>query len=265
MFTIEQATEILGRNALVENIDSVPKGHIRIETGFLYPDGSSIDVFLENHPNMLSVTRPKLTDFGGTWAWLQTLDMRLNKSPTQKLFFNKIMEIYGCRLNGSSIELELNDLTDLPMGIMKLGQACLRTADTIYTKRFRLQNGFNQDVEEFILEVAPDYESGAAIPLRTGEVIKVDFKVKGMRVDTAIQTLASGNAQYAHQRAVEINARWDDLRDLSEWTGAGNQCLTVFDDASNVYDPQDIARLERKSTVLPLSDTENLSAFLRAA
>lgn len=175
------------------------------------------------------------------------------------------MEVYGCNLNGSSIELQLNDLTDLPMGIMKLGQACLRTADTIYTKRLRLQNSFNQDVEEFILEVAPEYESGAAIPLRTGNIIKVDFRVHGVRVDTAIQTLASGNAQYAHHRAVDINALWDDLRDLSEWQNAGNQCLTIFDDASNVYDPQDIARLERKSTVLPLSDTENLATFLRAA
>lgn len=265
MFTVAQAEEFLGQNALVAGIDSVPKGHIRIETGFLYPDGSSIDVFLENNPGMLDVTRPKLTDFGGTWAWLQTLDMKPNKSPTQKLFFNKIMEVYGCCLVGSSIELQLDRLEELPMGIMKLGQACLRTADTIYTKRFRLQNGFNQEVEEFILEVASEYEPGAAIPLRSGEIIKVDFKVKGIKVDTAIQTLASGNAQYAHQRAVEINARWDDLRELSEWLGTGNQCLTVFDDSSNVYDSQDIARLERKSTVLPLSDTENLSVLLRAA
>lgn len=76
-----------------------------------------------------------------------------------------------------------------------------------------------------------------------------------------LQKRLAGNAQCA----VGINARWDDLRDLSDWTTQGNQCLTVFDDSSDVYDMQDIKRLERKSLVLPLSDTETLSTVLRAA
>jgi hypothetical protein len=265
MFTVEQVKQSIGQNALIEDVDTVPKGHIRIATGFLYPDGSSIDVFIEKPKTTTAPQSPKLTDFGGTWSWLQNLEMRPNKSPVQKLHFNRIMEVYGCQLKGAAIELELASLTDLPVGIIRLGQACLRTADMIYTKRLRLQNSFNQDVEEIISEIAANYEPGVLIPLRTGAAIKIDFRVRGQRVETAVQTLASGNSQYAHQRAVEINARWDDLRELSEWANQGNQCLTVFDDSSNVYDLQDIRRLERKSVVLPISDTETLTSVLRAA
>ena len=43
---------------------------------------------------------------------------------------------------------------------------------------------------------------------------------------------------------------------MSDWTQRGNQCLTLFDDSSNVYDRQDLRRLERKSTVLPASEVE---------
>lgn len=267
MFTVEQIKNSVGQNALIEHVDTVPKGHIRIATGFMYPDGSSIDVFLEQERGGSNemAQRPKLTDFGGTWSWLQNLEMRPNKTPAQKLHFNKIMEVYGCQLSGAAIELQLANLTDLPLGIIRLGQACLRTADMIYTKRLRLQNSFNQDVEELISEIAANYEPGGFIPLNTGAAIKIDFKVRGQRAETAIQTLASGNSQYAHQRAVEINARWDDIRELSEWTNQGNQCLTIFDDNSNVYDLQDIRRLERKSIVLPVSDTETLTSVLNAA
>ncbi len=265
MFTVQQIEKHLAHNALVAHIDTVPKGHIRIETGFLYPDGASIDVFLEQQNGLLEIHKPKLTDFGGTWSWLQNLEIKPNKSAMQKLYFNRIMELYHCTLKGAAIEYEVDTLDDLPGGIARLGQACLRTADLIYSKRLRVQNSFNQDVEDVIADIVTEYESSADIPLRTGNVVKVDFKTRGEKLETAIQTLSSGNVQYAHQRAVEINARWDDLRELSDWTTQGNQCITLFDDSVNVYDTQDLDRLERKSIVLPVSNVETLSSVLKAA
>jgi hypothetical protein len=265
VFTVQQVEKHLAHNALVAHIDAVPKGHIRIETGFLYPDGASIDVFLEQEDGLPVIQKPRLTDFGGTWSWLQNLEIKPNKSATQKLYFNRIMELYHCALRGAAIELEVDTLDDLPSGIARLGQACLRTADLIYSKRLRVQNSFNQDVEDVIADIVTEYESGSDIPLRTGSVVKVDFRTRGKKLETAIQTLSSGNGQYAHQRAVEINARWDDLRELSDWTNIGNQCVTVFDDSVDVYDSQDLDRLERKSVVLPASNVETLSSILKAA
>jgi len=181
-----------------------------------------------------------------------------------KLYFNRIMELYSCSFQGAAIQHDLESLDALPDGIVKIGQACLRTADLVYAKRFRSQSSFNQNVEDILADTTLEYEPGAEIALNEGKVVKVDFKVKGIRVETAVQTLSSGNTQYAHQRAVEINARWDDIRELSSWADQG-RCLTILDDTSDHYDDQDLDRLRRKSILLPFSAAEAISDVLKAA
>ena len=267
VFAVDIIKEKLGNNIFVQNINTVPKGHLRIETGFLYPDGSSIDVFLEQpDKNLLAINKPTLSDFGTTWSWLQNFEMKPNKSATQKIYFNSILENYNCKLNGAALETELEeDLSNLPVSIMRLGQACMRMADLIYSKRLKPQNNFNQDIEDLIVNIAPEYIANADIPLSNGKVVHVDFTVKGKKTESAIQTLSSANNQYAHIRAVDINARWDDLRDLSNWYDEGKQSITIFDDNFNSYDEQDLERLKRKSTLIPASNTETLAELLDAA
>jgi hypothetical protein len=266
MPTLQTINERLAGNVLIHSVDDVPRGHIRIETSFLYPDGSAIDVFLEQDNRLLpDIGGLTLTDFGSTWSWLQNLEIRPNKSATNRMHFDRILDLYGCRLNGSAIEQDVPDLDQLPAAIVQLGQACLRTADLIYSKRFRAQNNFNQDVETVISDLASDYQIGGEVPLRTGNIVKLDFRVRGRKHETAIITLSSGSEQAARNRAFDINARWDDLRDLSDWTQLGNQCVTVFDDDRNVYSMQDLNRLERKSILVPLSSPETLGSVLEAA
>jgi hypothetical protein len=92
-----------------------------------------------------------------------------------------------------------------------------------------------------------------------------DFRVRGITRETAILTLSSGDAQAAHNRANEINARWDDLYDASPWSQNGNQCVTIYNDDKTVYVKQDLRRLERKSIVVPISSVETLGSVLDAA
>ncbi len=68
------------------------------------------------------------------------------------------------------------------------------------------------------------------MPLRTGNIVRLDFRVRGSKHETAILTLSSGSEQAAHNRAVDIYTKWGDLHELSDWTESGNQCVTVFDD-----------------------------------
>ncbi|MGB4057418.1 MAG: DUF1828 domain-containing protein [Alphaproteobacteria bacterium] len=267
MFTIEEIKKKLEHSALVENIDALPKGHIRIATGFLYPDGSSIDVFLPQLGNgvLPNLHKPHLTDFGNTSSWLQNFEMKPNRTISQKTWFNRILELYRCRLNGAALECELENLDDISSGIVRLGQACLRTADLVYSKRFRAQSTFNQEVEETIASINNDYQTDAEIPLQTGNIIKVDFRIKGKQRETAVLTWPTGNSQSAHYRANEIYVRWDDIINRSDWTKMGGQCVTVLDDRSDIYDAKDLERLARKSIVLPFSNVETLSDVLRAA
>jgi hypothetical protein len=58
----------LAKHPLVKGIDVVPRGHVRIETALLYPDGGSIDVFIPG--DQLLFEEFDVTDFGQTTAWL---------------------------------------------------------------------------------------------------------------------------------------------------------------------------------------------------
>ena len=267
MNDLQTVANKLAHNALIQNIDTVSRGHIRIATGFMYPDGSSIDVFVKQpqQNELPELATPVLTDFGTTWSWLQDFNMRPDKTAARKKWFNSILSTYDCVTNGAAIEYELETLDDLPVAIIRLGQACLRSADLIYSKRYRAQSSFNYEVENVISEVNENYITDAEIPLNTGNVIKVDFCVPGKNKETAIQTLSTGNSQYAHHRANEIYVRWDEILGFSDWPERGNQCVTIFDDSTDVYDRKDLNRLERKSILLPFSDTTTLNDVLEAA
>jgi hypothetical protein len=65
-----EAERLVG-TALVRGVDLVPKGHTRIQTGFRYPDGSAIDLFLAKPAGLLAdVEDLRITDFGNTISWL---------------------------------------------------------------------------------------------------------------------------------------------------------------------------------------------------
>lgn len=95
MISIEDVLARTQGHALVLCVGTVPKGHIRIETVFQYPDGDGIDLFIR-------CDRPTLTlsDLGNTTMWLS----------------------YLFDTEGVLLEVELESLEDLLAGIEKLGQ-----------------------------------------------------------------------------------------------------------------------------------------------
>ncbi len=266
MFNVEDIKNVLGNNTLISGVDTVPKGHIRIETGFLYPDGSSIDVFLEQQNGLPNIHKPKLTDFGDTWSWLQNLDLKPTKTKSTQKHYERILELYRCTTAGAAIERELDTLDELAVGIVDLGQACLRTADLIYTKRQVSQNQFEEEVEDIIADMSIEYEPKFGIQGRNGNIIQVDFRVQGRGRESAVLTWGSSRQTSAvHQRAAEINTRWDYIKLQSDWLDRGNQCVTVYDDRiqdKDIYSTRDLDLLRLKSIVIAVSDTDDLKLAL---
>ena len=104
MVNVEDIRARTSGQPLVLSVDVVPKGHIRLETAFVYPDGGSIDLFLR-------CDRPTLTlsDLGQTATMLSHLwDMNME-----------------CDI----LEMELNSLDDLLAGLEKLGREAARITD----------------------------------------------------------------------------------------------------------------------------------------
>jgi hypothetical protein len=244
--------------SLVRSVDVVPRGHVRIGTSFLYPDGGAIDLFVVAQDPLFSTY--KLTDLGQTTSWLLDVQVRPWLSKKRQRFVEDALRLYGVTQSGGAFERPLASLDELMQGIVLLGQACVRVADLTYTRRSALTSVVTEQVEEVLSDAGLVYEANAELVGRQGARVRVDFVVEGARRRSALLTLASGNSSQAHVQANEIFARWYDL-DVPE---RAEQRVTVFDDRVDVYRDQDLKRLRSVSDVVALSDPGALADLLAA-
>ncbi len=258
MITLGNIKDRLDTHTLVRAIDPTKKGAFRLETAFLYPDGGSVDVFLiEDAPPQAAL---KLSDLGQTTSWLLDMQVKAWLSKKRQLFVEDALRNYGVVQSGGAFELPLESIDSLVDGIVRLGQACVRVSDLIYTRRCALQTGLDEELEEFLSNVGMPFDANVELVGRRGTSVRVDFVVIGARAQSAILGLASGSTSQAHVAANEIFRRWYDL-DTPDRT---EQRVTVFDDRYDVYRNDDLVRLRDLSDVVALSDRQSLQALLAA-
>ena len=116
----QQAVGLLGQVSLVRSADELPSGHVRIETPFKYPDGSSIDVFLE--PRTL-IDETRLSDLGQTTAWLLDLQVKPWLSKKRQAFVEDALRTYGVEQSGGELILLVPRPAELAEGVIRLAQA----------------------------------------------------------------------------------------------------------------------------------------------
>jgi hypothetical protein len=256
---IEQARAIVAGHGLVRAVDQLPRGHVRFETEFLYPDRSSVDLFLVQEEPLLAPR--KLSDLGQTLSWLSDLLVKPWLSKSRQALLEGALLACGARQEGGALELSIESVEhDLLPGIVLLGQACVRVADLIYTRRSPLQLPFSEDVEEVLVDAELSYESAKELPGRYGKLVRVDFIVSGRRSTSAVMTLSSNNRSAAHTQAEDVFCRWHDLQ-IPERT---EQRVTVFDDRFDTYRDEDLRRLEDAAQLVALSDRSTLVDLLAA-
>jgi len=245
-------------HALVRGVDQLPKGHVRLETEFLYPDGSSVDVFLVEDAPLLQGL--KLSDLGQTMSWLLDVQVKPWLSKKRQRFVEDALRIYKVEQVGGALELPLASVDELMGGIVKLGQACVRVADLTYTRRSALQTGISEDLEEFLSDAELPFDTNRELEGRHGAKVRVDFLVQGTSLSSAVLALSSGNASQAHVVANEIFRRWYDL----DVPARHEHRVTVFDDRFDVYRDDDMRRLRDLSDVVALSDRQTMRDLLAA-
>jgi hypothetical protein len=245
-------------HALVRGIDTVRSGAVRLETAFLYPDGSSVDVFVREESPLFGTSR--LSDLGQTTAWLLDVQVKPWLSKKRQRFLEDALRIYGVEQAGGALELALSSPSALMDGIVRLGQACVRVADLTYTRRSALQSGVSDELEEFLSDANLAFEANQELVGRQGAPVRVDFLVRGKTVQSALLALASANASQAHITANEIFRKWYDL-DVPQ---RHEQRVTVFDDRFDAYRDEDLSRLRDLSDVVALSDRQSLEDLLAA-
>ncbi|MCK5799674.1 MAG: DUF1828 domain-containing protein [Deltaproteobacteria bacterium] len=258
MITAEQLRAHLESHKLVREIDQVPRGHFRLETGFLYPDGSFVDVFLVEHSKLLD--KLVLSDLGQTTSWLLAISVKPWLSKKRKALLDDAIRLYDVRQEGGALELSLESIDKLGDGVARLGQACVRVADLTYTRRSSIQPFFTEEVEEVIADTDLDYQPNAEIIGKYGNIVRLDFLVQGKRTRSGVLTWGSANASAAHTQANEILRRWFDI----EHSEGVEQRLTLFDDRLTSYRDDDTKRLQELSYLYPFSERQAIIEFLVA-
>jgi len=245
-------------HALVRSTDVARRGGVRLETAFLYPDGSSVDVFLRDDKPLFGSL--KLTDLGQTTSWLLDVQVKPWLSKKRQRFVEDALRLHGVHQIGGALELPIASLDALIDGVVRLGQACVRVADLTYTRRSAMQTGFSEELEEFLSDADLPFDANAELVGRRGVPVKVDFLVRGTTRPSVVLALASGQSSQAHVAANEVFRRWYDLNVPERH----EHRVTVFDDRVDVYREEDLERIRDLSTLVALSDRDSLRDLLAA-
>jgi hypothetical protein len=265
MITLNEVQQQLEDKSIVQTIDVVPRGHIRIMTGLLYPDGASVDIFVVNDtPPILAGVTPaqplRLSDLGQTVAWLLDIGVRPWLSKKRQALVEDVLRINGVQQDGGELRLDLKPGDDLTVRVLRLAHSCIRVADLTLTRRASLQSPFSDDVEEVLADAELGFEVGAELMGRKRKPIRVDYLVTGQTRRSAVLALSALNAQSAHHSANEIFRKWYDL----DVPGRTHYNVTVYDDRQSFHREEDLERLQDFSAVIPFSEKQTLIGHLAA-
>lgn len=245
--------------SLLRGVRTLKQKHLAIETGFTYPDGGSIEVYVVHDSMLADANHLTITDFGNTVNWLMNLGIKAWQGPSKRELVKQAVSPYDVTVKGAELRIEGLSLGALHDGILRLGQACLRVADISYTKRFRPATDFQAQVEDMLGEFELPYETGFEIPLGNTSV-KVDAYVHGATKKSALLLLSTASEVYAHQRSIEVFARWADLI----YAQRPEQRITIWDTSTNAFGGDDLERLARNSEVIPVGERDRLKKRLAA-
>jgi hypothetical protein len=258
VIALDEIEKKMSGHTLVCSLDSLKAGHVRLETAFLYPDGSSVDVFVvEREPLLKSIV---LSDLGQTTTWLLDVQVRPWLSKKRQQLVEDALRLYRVEQRGGALEKPLKSVDEIMDGIVHLAQACVRVADLTYTRRSSLVSPVAEEIEEVLVDSELSFEANQELEGRFGKKVRVDFLVSGAHLRSAILALAASNASQAHTLANEIFRRWYDLK-IPNRT---ENLVTVFDDRQNVYREDDLHRLRDVSDVVALSDRQAIRDLLAA-
>ncbi|MDZ4802532.1 MAG: DUF1828 domain-containing protein [Bryobacteraceae bacterium] len=233
--------------SLVQQCDSIGNGSLRLLTPFQYPNGSQIDLFLEEPQPLFNALT--LSDLGQTTAYLLDAQVRPWATNKRRQIVEDICRSLDVRWHGGRllIELEPEDLLDLRPVMMRLAQACIRVSDLVFSARIWSTGSFRDEMEEFLTSLEIRYEPDAIETNRKGQDVKFDFRVFGATHVSLLQSLSAASTGSAHSVSAEAFLRLFDVGATKRKTDP--QFVTVIDESNDVFKDHDITRLEQVSSV----------------
>jgi hypothetical protein len=233
---------------------------VRVRTPFLYPDGDYIDLFVRH-----SDGTPTISDLGETTRWLRMQSVSAHRSPKQRQLIEDVCLTHGVEFYRGMLSVRAEpDFANLAPALTRLAQAVLRVSDIWFTFRTRAFESLADEVEQFLSEGDIPFDRGEKLVGRSGRSYTIDFHTRSERRSSLVAVLSTGSRSAAARVVEHVMATWYDLSHMR----VGPQSIefvSLFDDALDVWRPEDFRLVEDFSTVARWSAPEEFRSFLVAA
>ena len=233
--------------------------YLRLRTPYLYPDGDNIDLFLREQGSVTVVT-----DLGETSRWLRMQSTSPRRSPKQEALLRDACLTHGVEWYRGMAVARSTNAEELPAVVMRVAQAALRISDLWFTFRTRSIESVTDEVAGFLLDKGFHADRGEKVIGRSGKVWKPDFHVRTPTRSSLIYVLSTGNRTAARQVVNHVHTAFYDMHHLHVGPEA-LQFVSLFDDASDVWDDEAFRLAEQVSTVTRWSEPDRFEEVLRAA
>src|SRR5262245_48548493 len=197
----EDILALLGSFSLVKQCDALRDGTLRIATPFQYPNGSFIDVFLQETKNLPDSKRTLfaghlLSDLGQTATYLLDLHIKIAATKKRRQIVQDVCQGLGVELQRGELMVRIEGGAlngTLASSIFNLSQACLRVADLSFTQRFTTPLAFKDEVEEFLNQAEFQYETDVILTTKFHKDVVIDFRVQGPKKPSLVKTVSASN------------------------------------------------------------------------
>jgi hypothetical protein len=252
--------QALGDHCIVSDLSVVPRGHVRIGTKLLYPDGDGIDLFVERG-SFDDQTGARLSDFGQTMAKLAEFQVRMWQARSRMQMLEEAVADLGVRIEADALTMAVSGVEGIADAVLRLGQACIRASCMIFTKRASQQESFYEEVKSVVTNTGFPVKENYKFHGPYGVLVPVNFRVDSPETSSAVLTMFAANTASSHVQANEIYRKWSDLKDA----GIRDKFLTVFEGRRNIEKQEDLRRIEKLSAVLPVTNPGAIQQYLRRA
>ena len=224
---------------------------LRIITPYLYPNNDLIEVFVQELPPEMV----KVTDFGETLRHLHSQGFDVAARSQRRDMAEIIASTTG-------VDVILGQLTKIGQ-IAELGDilfdvivAARGVSDLIYTSRAYEPATFAEEVGRFLSDNGLDYDSPVKLNGQTGRRYTVQFMLH--RGPTYLEPLIPRQTSRSRAQVNSVFRMWYDCNsDLGT-----DRKISLLNDIDIRWRPDDLALLERVSTVLNWSRRQELVSRL---
>jgi len=237
---------------------TVLQDYIRVRTPYLYPDGDFIDIFLSEQNGVMT-----LTDLGETSRWLRMQTVSDKRSIKQKQLIADVCLNHAIEQFRGMLVTRVQEKESLAAALTRIAQGSLRVSDIVFTFRGRLIETVTDEVADFLAERQIPFQRSETMPGRSGRPWTLDFHTRTLELSAFVSVLATGSRSAARRVAEHALAQWYDLSHLKVGPEA-LKFVSLFDDTSDVWTPEDFRLVEDVSDVAFWSRPDEFAQALAA-